>query len=116
MNHSMRLAIFNEFVNLKLLSVADTRFASSLVMLKRVKLIKGGLQAMVISDKWTCYRDDDLGRARTVKEKVLNDLWWDRVDYILSFTSPKYDMLRLCDTDKPCLHLIYDCGILRLKK
>ncbi|KAI3440221.1 uncharacterized protein J3R85_003841 [Psidium guajava] len=34
MNHSMRLAIYNEFIHLKLLSVADTRFASMIVMLK----------------------------------------------------------------------------------
>ena len=40
MNHSMRLAMFNEFCSLKLLQVADTRFASIVVMLKRLKLIK----------------------------------------------------------------------------
>ena len=108
MNHSMRLAMFNEFVPLKLLSVATTRFASVLVMLRRFKLIKGSLQAMVISEKWSSYREDDGGKARTVKEKVLDDVWWDKMDYILSFTSPIYDMLGACDTDKPCLHLVYD--------
>ena len=34
MNHGLRLAIFNEFVSLKLLSVTKTRFASNIVMLK----------------------------------------------------------------------------------
>ncbi|XP_059659219.1 uncharacterized protein LOC132306039 [Cornus florida] len=108
MNHSMRLAIFNEFVSLKLLSVAETRFASVIVMMKRFKLIKGGLQAMVISDKWTCYKEDDVGKADYVREKLLDEQWWGKIDYILSFTSPIYDMLRACDTDKPCLHLVYD--------
>ncbi|KAJ7959967.1 Dimer_Tnp_hAT domain-containing protein [Quillaja saponaria] len=107
MNHAMRLAIFNEFVPLKLLAVAETRFASTIVMLKRFKLIKHGLQSMVISDKWNAYRKDSVGIAQTVKEIILNDLWWDKVDYILSFTGPIYDMLRLCDTDKPTLHLVY---------
>ncbi|XP_056167042.1 uncharacterized protein LOC115679450 isoform X2 [Syzygium oleosum] len=107
-NHSMRLAIYNEFVNLKLLSVADTRFASMIVMLRRFKLIKGGLQSMVICDKWNIYRDDNHGRAKFVKEKVLDDFLWDSIDYILSFTAPIYDMLRIFDTDKPCLHLVYD--------
>ncbi|KAG5521605.1 hypothetical protein RHGRI_033985 [Rhododendron griersonianum] len=65
MNHSMRLAIFNDFVPLKLLSVASTRFASVMVMLKRFKLFKTSLQTMVINP-------------------------------------------RTCDTDKPCLHLVYD--------
>ena len=40
MNHSMRLAMFDEFCPLKLLQVADIRFASVVVMLKRLKLKK----------------------------------------------------------------------------
>lgn len=108
MNHGMRLAIFNEFVSLKLLSVPETCFVSLIVMLKRFKFIKGGLQAMVISDKWHCYREDDVGKARFVKEKVLDDFWSDYIDYILSFTSPIYDLIRICDTDRPCPHLVYD--------
>ncbi|XP_022156306.1 uncharacterized protein LOC111023231 isoform X2 [Momordica charantia] len=108
MNHPMRLAMFKEFVSLKLLSIAETRFAFTITMLKRFKLIKSGLQAMAISDKWSCYREDDVGKAKHMKDLVLNDIWWDKIDYILSFTSPIYDMIRACDTDKPCLHLIYD--------
>ncbi|XP_075636947.1 uncharacterized protein LOC142609238 [Castanea sativa] len=34
--------------------------------------------------------------------------WWDRVDYILEFTAPIYDMMRVADTEKPCLHLVYE--------
>ena len=82
MNHNMRLAIFNRFSSLKLLSVADTRFASIIVMLKRLKLIKRGLQAMVISEEWSSYRDDDIGKANFVKEKIVNDDWWEKVSYI----------------------------------
>ena len=50
MNHSMKLAMFNEICPLKLLAVADTKFASILVILKRIKLIKRSLQSMVISE------------------------------------------------------------------
>ncbi|KAL0430502.1 UNVERIFIED_CONTAM: hypothetical protein Sradi_0676200 [Sesamum radiatum] len=60
---------------------------------------------MVISEQWSCYRDDDITKARNVKEK---DSWWDSIDYILDFTEPIYEMLRANDTDKPCLHLVYD--------
>lgn len=108
MNHNMRLAIFNRFSSLKLLSVADTRFASIIVMLRRLKLIKRGLQAMVISEEWSSYRDDDIGKANFVKEKIVNDDWWEKVSYIIDFTRPVYDMIRFCDTDKPCLHLVYE--------
>ncbi|XP_028092021.1 uncharacterized protein LOC114292301 [Camellia sinensis] len=77
-------------------------------MLKRFKLTKRGLQSMVISDQWVSYKEDDVGKATSVKEKLLNDVWWDKIDYILTFTLPIYEMLRFCDTDKPCLHLVYE--------
>ncbi|KAG8371118.1 hypothetical protein BUALT_Bualt13G0053500 [Buddleja alternifolia] len=80
-NHSMRLAMFNEFSKLKLLAVAE------------------------------CF-------SKIVKEKLLDDQWWDSIDYIVAFTKPIYDMLRACDTDKPCLHMVYemwDSMIIRVK-
>ena len=73
-NHSMRLAMFNEFCSLKLLQVADTRFASIVVMLKRLKLIKRCLQAMAISEQWASYREDDVGKTQKVKDMILSDL------------------------------------------
>ncbi|PPS10460.1 hypothetical protein GOBAR_AA10186 [Gossypium barbadense] len=56
-----------------------------IVMLKRFKLIKRGLQNMVIKD--------NISKAYLVKEKILDDLWWDKVDYILTFTEPIYDII-----------------------
>lgn len=108
MNHNMILAIFNRFSPLKLLSVAETRFASIVIMLKRFKLIRRALETMVISEEWASYREDDVGKAAFVKEKIMDDLWWDKVTYILDFTAPIYDMIRVCDTDKPTLHLVYE--------
>ncbi|XP_057779725.1 uncharacterized protein LOC130998313 [Salvia miltiorrhiza] len=78
MNHRMRLAIFNQFFSLKLLSIAATRFASIIVMLKRLKLLKRSLSTMVISEQWDSYREDDVEKASLVKMKVLDDLWWDK--------------------------------------
>ncbi|TXG48662.1 hypothetical protein EZV62_024537 [Acer yangbiense] len=108
MNHSMRLAMFNDHSKLKLLTVADTRFASTIVMLKRFKEIKQALQHMVISEKWDMYKEDDVEKARAVKEKLLNELFWLDIDYILDFTALIYEMVRITDTDKPCLHLVYE--------
>ncbi|KAH1257533.1 hypothetical protein GmHk_03G007476 [Glycine max] len=108
MNHDMRLAIFNRFTPLRLLSVADSRFASIIVMLKRFKLIKRGLGAMAISQEWSSYREDDTGKANFVKENIVNDDCLDKVDYIIDFTKPIYDMIQVCDTNRPCLHLVYE--------
>ncbi|XP_075670346.1 uncharacterized protein LOC142640138 [Castanea sativa] len=99
-----------------LIEVADTRFASVVIMLKRLKLIKRCLQAMAISEHWASYREDDVGKAQKVKEMILSDLWWDKVDYILEFTAPIYDMIRVADTDKPCLHLVYEMWDLMIEK
>uniref|UniRef100_A0A803NF28 BED-type domain-containing protein n=1 Tax=Chenopodium quinoa TaxID=63459 RepID=A0A803NF28_CHEQI len=108
MNHSMRLSMFNKFSPLKLLCIADTRFASIVCMLKRLKLLKTSLQSMVISENWSLYKDDRRGQASHVREKILDEIWWDKVDYILDFTRPIYDMIRVCDTDKSSLHLVYE--------
>ncbi|KAI9159980.1 hypothetical protein LWI28_003953 [Acer negundo] len=107
-NHNMRLAMFNDHSKLKLLSVADTRFASTIVMLKRFKQVKQGLQQMVISERWDVYKEDDVEKARAVKEKILDEYFWGDIDYILDFTAPIYEMFRLADTDTPCLHLVYE--------
>ncbi|KAK2665693.1 hypothetical protein Ddye_004267 [Dipteronia dyeriana] len=104
----MRLAMFNDHSKLKLLSFADTRFASTIVMLKRFKQIKQGLKQMVISERWDMYKDDDVEKARAVKEKILNEYFWVDIDYILSFTAPIYEILWMADTDTPCLHLVYE--------
>jgi len=106
--HSMRISMFNRFNSLKLLSVASTKFASTIVMLKRFKSLKKRLQKMVISDEWSSYKEDDVAKAQSVKETLLNDNWWMNVDYVLSFTAPIYDVLRKRDTDMATLHLVYE--------
>ena len=116
MNHEMRLSMYNNHCKLKLLSVADTCFASTIVMLKRFKTIKRGLKQLVISEEWEMYKEDDVVKAKEVKDKILNEDFWMDVDYILSFTAPMYEMLRLADTDKPCLHNIYEWWYLMIRK
>lgn len=75
MTHYMRLAMFNNHCNLKMLSVAETCFASTIVMLKKFKQIKHGLQNMVIGERWSSYKEEDIGKAAFLKVKVLNDSW-----------------------------------------
>jgi hypothetical protein len=107
MNHSMRLSMFNEFSKLKFLAIAETRFASQIVMLKRFREIKDALTSLVVCPRWSDYRDKEV-KAQFVKDKILSDLWWDKVNYILEFSEPIYAMIRAADTDKPCLHLMYE--------
>ena len=48
---------------------------------------------MAINEQWASYREDDVGKAQKVKDMILSDLWLDKVDYILKFTAPIYNML-----------------------
>jgi len=75
MNHFIRLVIFNDYSKMKLLAVAETRFASWIIMSKKFKIIKRNLQDLIFSDRWNMYRDDDVRQAQFVKKKVINDLW-----------------------------------------
>jgi hypothetical protein len=90
MNHGMRLSMLNLFSKLTLLAVAETRFASVVVMLKRFLMVKRTLQSMVISDAWESYKDDNSGLAKHVREKNLCNQWWENVSYIVDFTKPIY--------------------------
>lgn len=81
----MRLAMFNELMKMKLFTVADTRFASAFIILRRFKTTTKDLQDLALSDQRTTYRNDDAGKTQFVKERVLNDLWWDMIKYIISF-------------------------------
>ncbi|CAL5412651.1 unnamed protein product [Camellia sinensis] len=111
-NHSLPNAIFKSYSNLELLRVAETRFASHIVMAKRLKEVKPALEKMVMDAGWKIYRGDGKNpvdaKAREVKQLIVNDVWWDDLDYLLSFTEPIVDILRAADTDAPVLHCIYD--------
>ena len=50
MKDAIRLSMFNNHCKLKLLLVDDTSFASTVVILKRLKTIKRGFEQLVISE------------------------------------------------------------------
>lgn len=54
------------------------------------------------------YKEDNVEKAKVLKEKLLDDLGWDKVEYIIAFIEPIYDMLKMANTDKPTIHLVYD--------
>ncbi|XP_075499728.1 uncharacterized protein LOC142538252 [Primulina tabacum] len=72
MNHNMRLSMFNDNSNLKMLSLAETRFASTIIMLKRFRQIKKCLESMVISERWDLYKEDDVLKARARRLGLLS--------------------------------------------
>ena len=43
-----------------------------------------------------------------MKKLVVDDEWWDRVEYLLAFTKRILDLLCLFDTDMPNLVEVYE--------
>jgi len=70
--------------------------------------LKKGLQEMVISDEWFSYKKDSVDSAWLVKETLVNDNWWMKVDYILAFTAPIYDVLKKINTNMVTPHFVYE--------
>ena len=98
-NHTNALTIYKEYTHLSLLKIADTRFASSFIMLKRLKEVKAALGAMVISDLWSFWRKTDQTASKKVKDIVLDDGWWERVDLIIKIMNPIISFLWFADRD-----------------
>ncbi|XP_059639603.1 uncharacterized protein LOC132281975 [Cornus florida] len=112
-NHGMVLSIFNNYSELGLLRVAETRFASSIIMAKRMREVNDALEKMVMDPSWRMHLKWDGKsaikiKAREVKISIVSDSWWADLEYLLDFTEPIVEFLRLADTDAPVLHLIYD--------
>jgi hypothetical protein len=107
-NHTNALTIYKKYTQLSLLKVADTRFASSFIMLKRLREVKAALRSMVISKFWSFWRKTDQASSKKVKDTVLDDAWWERVDLTIKIMEPIISLLPFADTDKPILGEVYE--------
>ncbi|KAM3235374.1 hypothetical protein P3L10_015410 [Capsicum annuum] len=106
----MAHAIFQKHSELSLLKVADIRFVSHIVMTSRVYKVKSSWEKLVMDDEWKNYKGDKVheARAREIKLLVMDDAWWDKVEYFLKCMEPIVSLLRRADLDISQLHLIYD--------
>ena len=58
---------------------------------------------MVISEYWSFWRKTDQIASKKVKDTVLDDGWWEKVDLTIKIMEPIIYLLRFADTDKPIL-------------
>lgn len=77
-------------------------------MLKSLRVVKTALGSMVISEFWSFWRKTDQTASKRVKDTVLDDAWWERVDLIIRIMDPNISLLRVVDTDKPILGEVYE--------
>ena len=98
-NHINALTIYKEYTHLSLLKIADTRFASSFIMLKKLREVKTALGSMVISKYWSFWRKTNQSASKEVNDTVLDDVWWERVDLTIKIMEPLISLLRFADMD-----------------
>eukprot|EP00253_Pinus_taeda_P031593 PITA_31593 len=88
--------------------VVETRFASHTLVIKRFVEVRQALQAMVIDPLWESWRTSTSDRGPKIKSIILDDAWWNKVQYLLRFTGPILTLIREFDTDTPCLGEVYE--------
>eukprot|EP00253_Pinus_taeda_P014349 PITA_14349 len=107
-NHHMSQGIYREFAKLELLKVAETEFASHIIVLTRLMQVKDALQSMLCTSLWNQWRQSQTNRAQAMKKLVVDDEWWDKVEYLLAFTKPIVVLICMFDTHMPNLGEIYE--------
>ena len=43
-----------------------------------------------------------------VRRLLIDEDWWSKIDFLLKFTLPAFELLREADTDRPFLREVYD--------
>jgi hypothetical protein len=100
--------MYQKYSKLELLKVAETRYASNFIMLRRLVEVKSALMSMVVGVTWAEWRQSDSERGSMVRRVLIDEHWWSKVEFLLKFTSLAFELLRYVDTDKPFLGEIYD--------
>ena len=77
-------------------------------MLRRLVEVKQPLVSMVVSQLWAEWRQSNFERGTMVHRLCLDEEWWSKIDFVLKFTTPAFELLRSADTDQPFLGEVYD--------
>ena len=77
-------------------------------MLRRLVEVKQPLVSMVVSQLWAEWRQSDSKQGTMVRKLCLDEEWWSKIDFLLKFIGPTFELLHSVDTDKPFLGEVYD--------
>ncbi|KAL9242469.1 hypothetical protein vseg_016462 [Gypsophila vaccaria] len=108
-NNTSSLSTVVNAEDLKLLDLNETRHGYDVALMRRFMQMKDELQSIVINEKWSLFdEDNNRENARFVKKKLLNDIFWGKIQYIMSFTEPIYDIMKVVNSGRRCLHLMHE--------
>lgn len=77
-------------------------------MLRCLVEVKHALVSMVMSQLWIEWRQADSERGSMVRRLCLDEDWWSKVDFLLKFTTPAFELLQSANIDQPFLAEVYD--------
>ena len=77
-------------------------------MLCRLVEVKQSLVSMLVSQLWVEWRQADSEQGSLVRRLCLDEDWWGKIDLLVKFTAPAFELLRNADTDQPFLGEVYD--------
>ncbi|KAL4573628.1 hypothetical protein LXL04_020441 [Taraxacum kok-saghyz] len=112
LNHTHALAFFRDNSKLQLLKVAQTRFASHYILLKRLTECRKALATTIVLNSWPEWVNKVDEHTRLIANKVADTIkdedFWDDIAYILAITKPIFYMVKFCDGEGPKMEKIYE--------
>lgn len=85
-----------------------TKYASYIILLKRMIEVQEALHAMVVCVDWGRWLEAKTNEGKKVKQMALSDHWLGGVKYGVSFVATVMEVIRYVDTNSPSLREIYE--------
>jgi len=112
LGHGQTIAMFRANSRLDLLKVAETRFASHYVMLKRLLDCREALATTIVLNCWKDWIKHVDVHTRKLGEEVVKtincDDFWEGVENALNIMKPIYYLIKFADGEGPKMGEIYE--------
>ncbi|KAL4566504.1 hypothetical protein LXL04_030620 [Taraxacum kok-saghyz] len=112
LNHIHALAFFRDNSKLQLLKVAQTRFASHYILLKRLTECREALATTIVLNSWREWVNKVDEHTRVIANKVADTIkdedFWDDIAHIMAVTKPIFYMVKFCNGEGPKMSEIYE--------
>eukprot|EP01018_Ginkgo_biloba_P020604 Gb_11453 [translate_table: standard] len=107
-NHCVTLSIYRKHATRELLRPCDIRFSTYYITLNIVVEEKASLRLTVCSNEWEKSPLSKTSKANLVEEIILSNNFWESIERVLNMCQPIVEMLRLVDSDTPCMGFVYE--------
>lgn len=102
------MSIYRKHATRELLRPCDIRFATYYITLNRVVEEKASLRLTVCSNEWEKSPLSKTSKAKLVEEIISSSKFWESAKRVLNMCQPIMEMLRLVDSDTPCMGFVYE--------